>query len=65
MRSTSILFTAVAATFVLGQAGFAQAPAPPIAQNAVNGASASTEAGFGIFQQKCLSCHGKAVVCAP
>ena len=33
-------------------------PAPSI--NAANGASARTEQGFGLFQQKCLACHGKA-----
>lgn len=40
------------------QSPSAQSPAPA-AENVVNGASASTERGFGIFQQKCLSCHGK------
>jgi polyvinyl alcohol dehydrogenase (cytochrome) len=34
-------------------ASFAQAP-PPAAQ-----ARLGTEAGFGIFQQQCLTCHGK------
>jgi polyvinyl alcohol dehydrogenase (cytochrome) len=31
-----------------------------VTQNSVNGASARTEVGFGLFQQRCLSCHGKA-----
>ncbi|MGZ6011929.1 MAG: outer membrane protein assembly factor BamB family protein [Caulobacteraceae bacterium] len=35
----------------------ARGQAPPA--NAANGASAFTENGFGIFQSKCLSCHGK------
>ena len=38
----------------------ASAQAPPPVTNPVNGASTSTELGFGMFQQKCLSCHGKA-----
>jgi polyvinyl alcohol dehydrogenase (cytochrome) len=38
----------------------ATAPAAADAQNSINGASARTEQGFGLFQQRCLSCHGKA-----
>jgi polyvinyl alcohol dehydrogenase (cytochrome) len=38
-------------------AGWTQSPLP--AQNSINGASARTELGLGIFQQRCLSCHGK------
>lgn len=60
MRSIVNLWVAVAAAVGLGQAGLAQTPAPPLSQNVVNGASASTETGFGIFQQRCLNCHGKA-----
>src|SRR4051794_23664087 len=37
--------------------GGAQGQAPPA--NVANGATAFTENGFGIFQSKCLSCHGK------
>src|SRR6185312_14050861 len=33
--------------------------AAPAAANSANGATAFTENGFGIFQSKCLSCHGK------
>jgi len=46
----------------MGLPTFAQSPspAPEPVQNSVNAASARTEFGFGIFQQKCLSCHGKA-----
>jgi polyvinyl alcohol dehydrogenase (cytochrome) len=47
----------------LGSVGISQAQGAPVAptgQNSVNGASARTEIGFGIFQQRCLSCHGKA-----
>lgn len=35
------------------------AHSPPPTTNAVNGASANTERGFGIFQAKCLNCHGR------
>ena len=38
--------------------GLPQPAAPPSA-NSANGATAFTENGFGIFQSKCLSCHGK------
>jgi len=57
VRFISILFTAAAAALVVGRPGFGQPPAP---SNPVNGATASTETGFGIFQSRCLSCHGKA-----
>src|ERR1700682_978896 len=56
------LICAVAVAIVSGSPAFAQSPSPnsePV-QNSVNSASARTEFGFGIFQQKCLSCHGKA-----
>jgi polyvinyl alcohol dehydrogenase (cytochrome) len=56
-----ILICAVAAAIVSGPPAFAQSPSStsePV-QNSVNNASARTEFGFGIFQQKCLSCHGK------
>ncbi len=59
MRSSSTLLAALAGALVLGRAGLVQAQATAVPQNTVNGASASTEVGFGIFQQKCLSCHGK------
>ncbi len=52
----------VAATLLLAILGsafaWAQMPAPGV--NPVNGASAFTELGFGIFQHTCLNCHGKA-----
>jgi polyvinyl alcohol dehydrogenase (cytochrome) len=48
-----------ASALVWGGLAVAQPPAGPV-QNSANGASARTEQGFGIFQQKCLSCHGKA-----
>ncbi|MEY2457911.1 MAG: hypothetical protein QOK06_3065 [Acidimicrobiaceae bacterium] len=52
----------VAVSLVLGLPAVAQTPAtaPQLLRNSVNDASARTEFGFGIFQQKCLSCHGKA-----
>jgi polyvinyl alcohol dehydrogenase (cytochrome) len=34
-------------------------PASPPTANGANGATAFTENGFGIFQSRCLSCHGK------
>ena len=46
------------AAAALWSAASAQPPPAP-AVNPANGASARTEQGFGIFQQKCLSCHGK------
>ncbi len=44
---------AVASDAALGQ------PPPAAPANSANGATAFTENGFGIFQSRCLSCHGK------
>jgi polyvinyl alcohol dehydrogenase (cytochrome) len=48
---------AVTLGLAVGDAALGQSPAP--AANSANGASAFTENGFGIFQEKCLKCHGK------
>ena len=45
------------AAFALAASDAAMAQPPPA--NSANGATAFTENGFGIFQSKCLSCHGK------
>ena len=42
----------------LAASAWAQVP-PGVEVNAVNGATARTELGFGIFQHTCLNCHGK------
>lgn len=43
----------------VGGGAVGQAPARPAPANSANGATGFTENGFGIFQSKCLSCHGK------
>lgn len=50
-----IVLGVAAMTLVAGDAAMSQ---PPPA-NSANGATAFTENGFGIFQSRCLSCHGK------
>jgi polyvinyl alcohol dehydrogenase (cytochrome) len=57
-RVRRILTCACALCVALGAS--AQSPGSAAASvNPVNGASARTEVGFGIFQHTCLNCHGK------
>src|SRR5882724_4863246 len=53
-----IVVNVTSALLALPGALFAQAPVPSVVPRNVD-LNAATEFGYGIFQQKCLNCHGK------
>ena len=59
MASKSIMLGLAALGLAAVGAARSQPAAPAAQVNSANGATAFTENGFGIFQEKCLRCHGK------
>jgi polyvinyl alcohol dehydrogenase (cytochrome) len=58
-RATRWVIRGMLSLLALTVAGDGWAQSPPPGQNSINGASARTELGLGLFQQRCLSCHGR------